>query len=293
MISSNRRSSSLRVAASLAATLLLAGCPNRPSSEVTVTEGVVFRQDRVAITQTLTVDRNIATVRPMVVAENLEPLRNNIVGDARTVRDWAEKYDAVAGVNGGFFGESYDSLGRRKQLVQLCILEGKIVAPGTLVGEALRSAVGFSESGEVQFAWAAGTELSGVRRYEKPVKTKTPLTWRVQSAVACGPRLIHKEKVDIADRAEKLVSDVRVPRLAVASNGRFLVFCRADAMTYGELARYLMSFFKNTLHSAPDEAMCLDGGPSAQLVYKENGGLKEVEPTGVQVPTAILLVPRR
>jgi exopolysaccharide biosynthesis protein len=293
LTSSSRRKHTLRVAASLAAALLLAGCPRQPSSEVNVADGVVFRQDRVALTQTLTVDRNIATIRPMVVAENLEPLRNNIVGDAHTVRDWARKYDAIAGVNGGFFGESYDSLGRRKQLVQLCILEGKIVAPGTPVGEALRSAVGFSESGEAQFAWAAGTELSGVRRYEKPVKTKNPLTWRVQSAVACGPRLIHKEKVDIADRAEKLTSDVRVPRLAVASNGRFLVFCRANAMTYGELARYLMGYFKNTLHSAPEEAMCLDGGPSAQMTYQENGGLQEVEPTGVQVPTAILLVPRR
>lgn len=288
--SSQRRVFFLRAAA-LAAALCILGCPSSPPTEVAVAEGVALRWDRTTQVQTLTVDRNLATVRPIVVAENIEKVRNNTVGDALTVREWAKKYGAVAGVNAGFFGDTYDSLGRRKQLVQLCVLEGKVVAPGTPIGTALRTSVGFTESGEAQLAWAVGTEQQGLRRYEKPFKTKAGLTWPVPFAVACGPRLIHKGKVDIADRAEKLVSDVRTGRMALATSGRYLVFCRAESMTYGELARYLVTYFKEKLGAVPDEAMCLDGGPSAQLIYQDGGALREVEPTGVQVPTAILLVP--
>ena len=117
--SSHRRAPSLRAAALAAALCLLGGCGGEPPSEVTVAEGVVLRTDKATATQTLTVDRNTATVRPVVVAENLERRRNNVVGDAHTVRDWVQKYGAVAGVNGGFFGDMYDSLGRRKQLFLL------------------------------------------------------------------------------------------------------------------------------------------------------------------------------
>jgi exopolysaccharide biosynthesis protein len=292
LTSSKRRSLVFGAAARLAAALLLIGCPSEPPSEVNVAEGVVFRSDKAQGIQTLTVDRQTAQVRPIVVAEKLERRHNNTVGEARTVQEWARKHGAIAGVNAGFFGDTYDSRGRRKQLVQLCVVEGKVVAPGTPVGTALRSAIGFSDSGEVELAWATGTEQSGARRYEKPVKSKTGLTWRSDYAVACGPRLIHRSKMDIADRAEKLVSDVKVSRMAVALSERYLVFCRADAMTYGELGRYLLRFYKETLHSAPTEAMCLDGGPSAQMVYQDGGSLKDREPTGVQVPTAILLVPK-
>lgn len=291
MTSFKRRSLTSGAAASLAAALLLTGCTPEPPTEVSVAEGITFRTDKASGAQTLTVDRTLARVRPIVVAEKLENLRNNWVGDAKTVHEWAQQYGAVAGVNGGFFGNSYDSLGRRKQLVQLCIIEGKVVASGTPVGSALRSAIGFTQSGEAEIAWAVGTEKDGTRRYEKTVKTKNGLTWRMDYALACGPRLIHRGKIDVADRAEKLVSDVRTGRMAVAVSERYLVFCRADAMTYGEIARTLVEFFKTTLQSSPDEAMCLDGGPSAQMVYQDGGGLKDVEPTGVQVPTSILLVP--
>ncbi|WP_395142690.1 phosphodiester glycosidase family protein [Armatimonas sp.] len=291
MTSSKPRNLTSGAAASLAAALLLTGCTTEPPTEIRVAEGVTFRTDKASGAQTLTVDNTLARIRPIVVAENLQHLRNNLVGDAKTVHEWAQKYGAVAGVNGGFFGESYDSLGRRKQLVQLCVVEGKIVAPGTPVGTALRSAIGFTQSGKPEIAWVVGTEKDGARRYEKPTKAKNGLTWRMDYALACGPRLIHRGKIDVADRAEKLVSDVRTGRMAVALSARYLVFCRADAMTYGELAHSLVEFFKTTLHSSPDEAMCLDGGPSAQMVYQDGGGLKDVEPTGVQVPTAILLVP--
>lgn len=295
MTSSRRGHSGLRAAA-LAVALLIGGACNTPTpQEQELVPGVVFRRDTTQGTQTLTIERAIAQVRPVVVAENLEKIRNNTVGDAHTVQEWARKYDAIAGVNGGFFGETYDSLGRRKQLVQLCVVEGKVVAPGAPVGSALRSGIGFTGSGEPEISWVVGNEKSGALRYERPVKSKQAVTWRMESAVAAGPRLIHRGKIDIADRAEKLVSDVRVTRMAVAFNERYLVFCRADAMTYGELARSLVEFYKKQLQSAPDEALCLDGGPSAQLVYRGpgSGPLQDVEPTGVQVPSAILLLPRR
>ncbi|MBB6053383.1 phosphodiester glycosidase family protein [Armatimonas rosea] len=289
--SKRRRLPPLRAAALAAALCILGACGGEPPSEVTVAEGVTFRTNKALGAQTLTVELAVAKVRPVVVAERLEHLRNNVVGDAHTVLDWARKYNAVAGVNAGFFGDSYDSLGRRKQVVQLCVLEGKVVAPGTPVGAALRSAIGFQGDGRAEVTWAVGSEQAGARRFDRPVKAKTGFTWHPESAVACGPRLIHRGKVDIADRAEKLVSDLRTGRMAVAVSERYLVFCRADAMTYGELSHYLMEYFKTTLQAIPDEALCLDGGPSAQLVYQEGGKLKEVEPTGVQVPTAILLIP--
>jgi exopolysaccharide biosynthesis protein len=289
--SSHRRSTSLRAAALVAALCILGACGGEPPTEITVTDGVIFRTNKALGVQTLTVDLSIAKVRPMVVAEHLEHPRNNVVGDANTVLDWARKYNAVAGVNAGFFGDTYDSLGRRKQLVQLCILDSKVVAPGTPIGTSLRSAIGFSASGKPEIAWVAGTEQTGIRRFEKPVKTKTGTTWRMESAVAAGPRLIHREKIDISDRAERLLSDFKTTRLAVAISDQYLIFCRADAMTYGELARYLTDYFKTTLQTRPSEALCLDGGPSAQLVYQDGDVLKDVDPTGVQVPTAILLVP--
>jgi hypothetical protein len=64
-------------------------------------------------------------------------------------------------------------------------------------------------------------------------------------------------------------------------------------MEFTDVATYLTDYFARAHQSSPREAMCLDGGPSAQLVYRANGALVDVEPTGVLVPTAILLVPNQ
>jgi hypothetical protein len=43
----------------------------------------------------------------------------------------------------------------------------------------------------------------------------------------------------------------------------------------------------------PRDALCMDGGPSAQIAYRDPDSARTVdaEPTGVMVPVAILLVP--
>jgi exopolysaccharide biosynthesis protein len=289
---SSVHSSPFRAAIVSIAALVLAGCPTAPRGKITVTEGVTFWEDSAANAQLLVVDRRQARVRTVVVAGSVARIGNNAVGAAKTVRAWAEQYGALAGVNGGFFGDSYDSLGQRKQLVQLCVVEGKVVAEGFPIRGGLRSSIGFYSDGRIEAPWATGSEKSGARAFRGPQRSGVGKPWRPDSAVAGGPRLIHQGKIDITDRRERLGTDLPVARVAIAFSDQYLVFCRVDAMRYQELARYLVTVFKETLHESPDEALCLDGGPSAQLVFSDSGRLIELQPTGVQVPTAVLLLPR-
>jgi exopolysaccharide biosynthesis protein len=298
-------SKTLKAAALCVAAFSVLGCQNQnaasPPTEVQVVSGVVYRSDTVRKIQTLTTDLRAGSVIPIVVAENVTRIGNNFVGDAKSVSDWAQKYNAIGGLNAGFFGETYDLLGKRKQLVQLAIIDGKVVAPGSATastarpGESyLRSAVGFTRSGIPEICWATGKTSSGARRSERAVSPESTALWPVTSAVACGPRLIHLGKISVSDRDERLVSHGALSRAFVAydKTQRFLVMGRADGINFSELAVYLQKFFTETLHAKISEAMCLDGGPSAQLVYRaENNRLTNVEPTGVSVPTAILLVP--
>ena len=67
---------------------------------------------------------------------------------------------------------------------------------------------------------------------------------------------------------------------------------RADAAEYEDVANFLEDYFRRRHGAQVEDAMCLDGGPSAQLVYRDtDGALRDAEPTGVRVPTAILLLP--
>ena len=68
-----------------------------------------------------------------------------------------------------------------------------------------------------------------------------------------------------------------------------LVFGVADTMRYEEVARYLIEYFNGAHGSRVAEAMCLDGGASSQLVVKTTEGIEDLRPTGVFVPTAIVL----
>jgi hypothetical protein len=120
--------------------------------------------------------------------------------------------------------------------------------------------------------------------------------WNVAFAAGCGPRLFAVGNRVIADREERLVSAGKYSRAFVAydfdgGGPRRLVFGRADGMEYAEVADYLTAFFRREFNTAPKEALCMDGGPSAQLVYRNNGALEDAEPTGVLVPTALLILP--
>lgn len=297
----------LRAAALILAAAPLFGCPRAEPNEVRVAPGVVFRRDGEAGVQVLDVDLRQASVRPVVVAEGIERRRNNFVGDCRTVREWAERAGALGGLNGGFFGDMYDDRGRRKQIVGLAMVNGEVVAPGGLVASTrqrgerfLRAAIGFAADGTPDIAWASGERSGGARRYAEPVNPGSGTRWRVRSAVACGPRLFVRGQRRITVREERLASPGRLMRAFVAydvdaeNKPRHLLLGRADAMEFEDVADFLTAYFQRTHGTRPHDALCLDGGPSAQMVYRDGSGeLRDAEPTGVLVPTAILLLPRR
>ena len=283
--------------------LLTADCQRTPPAMVTVAPGVVFRRDAGAGVQIVEADLRTARIRPVVVVENIERRRNNFIGDCKTVREWGEKYGAIAGLNATFFGDTYDDLGRRKQIVGLLAREGKIVAPFSFVAGAngsgqkyTRSALAFTAQGKPEIAWATGTLSAPPKRYNAAVNPTEQRQWNVASIAGCGPRLFAAGQRFVSDRDERLVSPGKLSRAFVAYDAdadgpRHLLLCRADAMEFSEIADYLTAYFQKQYHSAPEEALCMDGGPSAQLIYRNNGIMEDAEPTGVLVPTAILLLP--
>jgi exopolysaccharide biosynthesis protein len=282
-----------------------AGCRRTPPPETIVAPGVTFRRDATAGFQILDVDLRAAAIRPVVVAENVERRRNNFIGDCKTVAEWAQTYQAVGGLNGGFFGDTYDQVGRRKQIVGLAAVDGKVVAPFDFVtstrtaGERyVRAAVGFTREGAPDITWSTGSLRGMLRRYDLPVNPTDFDVWRVRSAVGCGPRLFANGSRRVTDREERRVSPGKLPRAFIAYDvegrtPRHLVLGRANAAEFGDVADYLRDYFSRVHGTAPEDAMCLDGGPSAQLVYRSDSGYEDAEPTGVLVPTAILLIPRR
>jgi hypothetical protein len=285
-----------------AAFILAAGCGRREAAEVDVAPGVLFRRDGAAGVQILDVDLAESSVRPVVVAANTERQRNNVIGNAKTVREWAEQAGALGGMNAGFFGDTYDERGRRKQIVGLTLVDGRVVAPSTVVTSRegkrfVRAAVGFGPSGTPDIAWASGTARTGPLRHSEVAEPAPGTPWQVRWAVACGPRLFVRGERRVTDREERLVSPGRLSRAFVAYdvvNGRprHLVLGRADAMEFADVADYLASYFARHHGTSARDALCLDGGPSAQIVYRDGSGLQDAEPTGVLVPTAILLVPK-
>ncbi len=300
--------------AALLSTLILfsnASCTvpqTKRDANVTVAPGVVFARSGTPGDgfQTISLDLARASVRPVVGARNVAREKNNFVGDAFTVREWCERNGAIGGLNGGYFGVTYDEIGSRKQIVQLAVVDGKVVAPGSdtpssrTPGERyLRSAIGFHPDSTPEIVWATGTVKNVIRAYGSPTNPTDRKPWKgIRYAVACGPRLYARGVRRITDREERLVSPGGLIRAFVAydtdASGKPLHFVmgRADSADYGEVADFLKRFFAEKYRTVPREAMCLDGGSSGQLVYKSGGTLVDAEPTGVRVPTAILLIPR-
>jgi exopolysaccharide biosynthesis protein len=99
--------------------------------------------------------------------------------------------------------------------------------------------------------------------------------------------------VRITDREERLVSKGKLQRAFIAyDNEAHLVFGRVEAMEYAEVAKFLKAHFQKRFGSSVMEAMCLDGGSSAQVVYQKDGQFVDAAPAHVTVPTAVLLVPK-
>ena len=291
----------------LAVGFAAAGCQAPVASDISeVVPGVTYRSDKAAGVDLLDIDLLVAKVRPVVVAEHVRTLHGTSIGDAYSVAEWTERLQAVGGLNGGYFGESYGQFGRRKQIVGLTLCDGSVVVPGgfassmTRPGERfLRSVAVFGADGAPDIGWGTGKIGGPLRRYTSPVNPAKSETWPARSAIACGPRLFIDGRREITDHQERLMSPGRLSRSFIAfdrENGRprHLLLGRCDSMEFTDLAAYLTDYFARTHGTAPREAMCLDGGPSAQLVYRRAGGsIIDTRPTGMFVPTAILLIPTR
>lgn len=253
--------------------------------------------------QAYVLDVDLRAARGRVVAENPGLNRGVVYAEARSVADWCRRYRAVGGINGGFFGLTDRN---RKEIVGLLATGGVVRASGRLIrstrnpGQRFAHCVlGFDAAGIPQIAWATGERGNTARlaNYTQPVNADRPRVWPVDSAVACGPSLIHNARIRVTDREERLVSRGRLRRTFAGyslQNGRprHLVLAVAPAMTFSDAADFLQAYFRKYHQSPCAEAMCLDGGASSQLAYRSGSGYADTLLTPVTVPTAVVVTSR-
>ena len=214
---------------------------------------------------------------------------------------------ALAAVNGGYFGQE-DAAGH-KEFIGLLVRRGRVLRPApplsgqgsaTLApGRYVRSAFGITRQRLPVIAWAAaGAGDSEPAAYAQPlIRRHAPRPWPVQDAVGCGPTLIQQGQVVTTDRLERLASPGPLPRTFVAYDGladhpTHFVLGIASAMTYADLAAFLETYFPRHDGTRAEAAMCLDGGASTQLSYRQDAAIQSPRFTGVTVPDAVVLLPR-
>lgn len=234
---------------------------------------------------------------------------------AHTVRDWCEKQNALGGINGGFFGVTD---GDMKQAQGLLVVQGQVYGQGRWVRSTrkpeeafVRCALGFSGQGVPHIGWVTSNADNRMQVFDRPLAPAAHHGWHVSSAVACGPRLIAQGTLKITDHEERLMSPSALPRTFVAYDidgkgahavPHHLVMGIAMEMTYNDVATFLQAYFQKQHGAVCAEAMCLDGGSSSQLVFRnpQAAGNKAVpslqadpwidtRPSHVSVPTAILI----
>jgi hypothetical protein len=263
----------------------------------------------------LVLDLDLAAhgVHLQVAADSIERRQGGkVFGAAHTVQDWCMQHQAIAGINGGFFGATD---GAAKQAEGLLVVDGKVFNTGRWIkstrkpGESfVRCAFGLGSDGTPHIGWATCQPDCEMLMYERPLSPAGSRSFKVRSAVACGPRLIAAGKESISDTQERLVSSAALPRTFVAydydSAGgtrrpRHFVMGIAMQMTYHDVAQFLQNYYRTQYKSVCAEAMCLDGGSSSQLVYRApdiGGGADssyskwiDARPSRITVPTALLI----
>lgn len=252
------------------------------------------------------VDLTRTRARLTVQTEGITRAGGVVVGQAWTPHEWLTKTNALAAVNGGYFGPYEDSTSR-KDFVGLLVQKGRVrhAAPplhgaGSAVikrGQYVRSAFGLMPNGTPSIVWAATDPGSpqSLHTYDAPMG-KRGAVWPVRDAVGCGPTLISAGRVSVTQSSERLVSPGSRPRTFVAYDGppdhpRHFVFGIASGMTFQTLAVFLHDYFPRYTRSAAQAAMCLDGGASTQLSYRLNGQVQSPMETAVTVPDALVLLP--
>jgi Phosphodiester glycosidase len=228
-------------------------------------------------------------------------------GKAHTVLDWCMKTGSPAGVNGGYFGAT---AGEYREIEGLLISGGKSLGaahwihPSSGKEAYTRTAFAIDQHGNPAIGWAISSGAGRITLYPSPNEGSKGRGLNPESAVSCGPRLICAGREYVSDKSERLVSARALPRTFLAydlvhDKPRHFVMGIAMTMTYADAARFLKEYFQRQHHTTCAEAMCLDGGSSSQLVYKDSrkgsgrseNQLIDTRPSLVPVPTAILLKP--
>jgi hypothetical protein len=245
------------------------------------------------------VDVNLAqsAFRPAIVTGKIM----QGMGPALTPEDWLTRGHALAAANGGYFGAE-DTAGN-KEFIGLLVRKGKIIRSASpllgqgsstlAAGRYVRSAFGVTRAGAPVITWAATTPR--LVRYDSPlIAHQRSRPWVIWDAVGCGPTLIQNSKLVVTDRRERLASPGPRPRTFVAYGGpvghpTHFILGIASAMTFAELAKFLHDYFLryDSIHARA--AMCLDGGESTQLSYRQGQTIQSPRDTGVTVPDAIVI----
>lgn len=236
------------------------------------------------------VDLTRASIKIGVAAQGIKRVQGAVTGLAYTPHEWLDKTGALAVVNGGYFGE--EVVAGRKEIMGLLVQGGRVRHAATV----RRAAFGIGSDGAPSIVWAqtaAGHPQSLTAHNSLSGPEKLVPSWRVQSAVGCGPMLILEGRVVTTDRQERLVSPGPEPRTFVAYDGKgsHFVLGMASGMEYRDLAEWLHDYFPRYNHTQAAAAMCLDGGASTQLSYRQGGTVRSPRETGVTVPDAVVILP--
>jgi hypothetical protein len=299
----------LLVLAALSLALTRLGCGNQRASvtaPASVAPGVSLRQVKagVATVRVIDVDLGVPGVRVDIAADDIAVREGRITGRARPVSEWLETTGAVAGVNGGFFGERVGD--EFKEIVGLLKLDGRVrvAAPRYHSTQAdadySRSAFGVTQEGRPFIDWVTSRPGApqSLRAHAKAEFSGPGSPWEVQDAVACGPRLIREGKVEVSFRGERLASPGQLPRTFVGhaqppGQARRLVLCAADGMEFEDCAQFLMEYFQRQYGVPCAEGMCMDGGSSTQVAWRERAAegtrITTELHSSITVPTALVV----
>ncbi len=254
------------------------------------------------------VDLDRAGARWTLQTHAIQRVQGRVAGQAWTPRDWLTRLGGLAAVNGGYFGEYEDTQGR-KDFVGLLVQKGRVrhAAPplhgsGSQTirrGQYVRSAFGLTADGRPQIVWAATDtgRPQSLHAFASPMGRRGA-DWRMADAVGCGPTLISGGRIVVTEYQERLVSPGSRPRTFVAYdvvNGKpkHLLVGMASGADFHALAAFLAGYFPRYDGTQAEAAMCLDGGASTQMTYRQNGALQSPRETGVTVPDALVLLPAR
>jgi hypothetical protein len=223
------------------------------------------------------------------------------VADSFSLPVWCRLTGAVGGINGGFFGAEVEP--GRKEVIGLAQVEGKILSPaaryrsrGPRRVRYAHSALGLDARGRPRIDWVSASRRDARRLlcFDRPEDLTNGRPWATRSAVAGGPRLIHDGQVAVSARGERLASPGARSRSFVGyaspAHGRpRLVLATASALSYRDAADFLAAYFRQEHNIACEQAMCLDGGTSAQLAYRQGSRCIPAGPGALAVPTCVLV----